>query len=100
MALTSRVVLFGDRAAQGPAHSEVYDEGLGVIEGLVLLPHARRRLRTDDLGRMSVLARRFAPASCLVLDDGVRVDLGPAGELPAQARVVGADGRIGEVGGA
>jgi hypothetical protein len=98
MALTRRVVLFGDRAAQGPAHSEVYAEGLGVVDGLVLLPHARRRLRTDDLGRMSVLARRFAPASCLVLDDGVRVDLGPCGELPAGARVVDAGGRIGAVG--
>ena len=98
MALTSRVVLFGDRAAQGPAHSEVYDEGLGLVPGLVLLPHARRRLRTDDAGRMSVLARRFAPASCVVLDDGVRVDLGPDGELPPGARVVDADGRIGQVG--
>jgi cyanophycinase-like exopeptidase len=98
MALTSRVVLFGDRAAQGPAHSEVYDAGLGVIPGLVLLPHARRRLRTDDLGRMSVLARRFAPASCLVLDDGIRVDLGADGDLPPGARVVDADGRIGAVG--
>ncbi len=98
MALTSRVVLFGDRAPQGPAHSEVYDEGLGVIDGLVLLPHARVRLRTDDLGRMSVLARRFAPASCLVLDHGVRVDLGLDGELPPAARVVHADGRIREVG--
>jgi hypothetical protein len=100
MALTSRVVLFGDRAAQGPAHSEVYDEGLGVIDGLVLLPHARRRLRTDDRGRMSVLARRFAPSSCVVLDDGVRVDLGPGGELPPGARVVDADGRIGQAGAA
>jgi hypothetical protein len=97
MALTSRVVLFGDRAAQGPAHSEVYGEGLGVVDGLVLLPHARRRLRTGDLGRMSVLARRFAPASCVVLDDGVRIDLGPGGELPAGARVIHADGRIREV---
>jgi hypothetical protein len=99
MALTSRVVLFGDRAPQGPAHSEVYDEGLGLIAGLVLLPHARRRLRTDDLGRMSVLARRFAPAACLVLDDGVRIDLGPDGALPPGARVLGSDGRIGRVGG-
>jgi hypothetical protein len=97
MALTARVVLFGDRAAQGPAHSEVYEEGLGLIEGLVLLPHARRRLRTEDLGRMSVLARRFAPASCLVLDDGVRVDLDAGGGLPPDAQVVDADGRIGRV---
>jgi hypothetical protein len=98
MALTSQVVLFGDRAAHGPAHPEVYDAGLGVIGGLVLLPHARRRLRTDDRGRMSILARRFAPAACLVLDDGVRVDLAPDGSLPPGTRVVDPDGRIAEVG--
>lgn len=97
MALTTRVVLFHDGAAQGPAQAEVLDEGLGVVAGLVLFPHARRRLRTGDLVRMSVLARRFAPATCVVLDDGVRVDLGPEGELPADARVIGTDGRIVEV---
>ncbi|MFL6139407.1 MAG: hypothetical protein ACJ74O_16610 [Frankiaceae bacterium] len=97
MALTSRVVLFHDAAAQGPAQTEVYDEGLGVVADSVLLPHARRRLRTDDLVRMSVLARRFAPATCVVLDDGARVDLAPEGRLPAGARVVDVDGRIVEV---
>jgi hypothetical protein len=96
MALTPRVVLFHDRAAHGASLTEVFDAGIGAIRGLVLLPHARRRLRTDDSLRMSVLARRFAPASCLVLDDGVRVDLGPGGALPADVRVLGADGRITE----
>jgi Peptidase family S51 len=94
MALTSRVVLFHDAAAQGPAATEVYDEGLGVVPSSVLLPHARRRLRTDDLVRMAVLAKRFQPASCVVLDDGARLDLGPGGELPPGARVVADDGRI------
>ena len=96
MALTPRVVLFHDRAAQGASLTEVFDAGIGVVPGLVLLPHARRRLRTDDHLRMSVLARRFAPARCLVLDDGVRVDLGPDGALPPDARLLGADGRITE----
>jgi len=96
MALTERVVLFHDRAAQGASLTEVFDAGIGVIPGLVLLPHARRRLLTDDHLRMSVLARRFAPAPCLVLDDGVRVDVGPDGALPPEARVLGADGRITE----
>ena len=96
MALSSRIVLFHDHAAQGPAQSEVYDQGLGVVPDVVPLPHARRRLRTDDGLRMSVLARRFAPARCLVLDDGVTVSLGSSGELPAGARVVGDDGRITE----
>jgi hypothetical protein len=94
MALTDRVVLFHDRAAQGASLTEVFDAGIGVVPGLVLLPHARRRLLTDDVVRMSGLARRFAPAPCLVLDDGVRVDLGPDGAVPPDARVVGTNGLI------
>lgn len=97
MALTERIVLFNDRAPHGPAHAEVYDDGLGLIPGVVLLPHARRRLRTDDRLRMSVLARRFEPAICVVLDDGVRLDLGPDGSLPPGARIVDPDGHIGAV---
>jgi len=94
MALTSRVVLFHDGAVHGPAQTEVLGEGVGVIPRLVLFPHARRRLRTGDVTRMSLLARRFAPAACVVLDDGVRLDLGPDLRLPPDARVIGADGRI------
>jgi hypothetical protein len=94
MALTERVVLFHDKAAQGPSHAEVYDDGLGLLRGVVLLPHARRRLRVDDQLRMSVLARRLAPARCVVLDDGVRLDLVPDGGLPPEARVVTEDGRV------
>ncbi|MGH8892154.1 MAG: hypothetical protein ACRDWY_02430 [Actinomycetes bacterium] len=94
MALTDTVVLFHDLAPQRPAHAEIYDDGLGLIGGVVLLPHARRRLRVDDRTRMSVLARRFAPARCVVLDDGVRHDLTSGGELPQGTRVVDEDGRI------
>jgi hypothetical protein len=93
MALTERVVLFHDRAPQGPAQTEVFDEGLGLVKQMVLLPHARRRLLVDDRTRMSVLARRFAPAHCVVLDDGSRIDL-VDGALPVDARVVGTDGGI------
>jgi hypothetical protein len=78
----------------GASLTEVFDAGIGVVSGLVLLPHARRRLLTDDVVRMSGLARRFAPAPCLVLDDGVRVDLGPDGAVPPDARVVGTNGLI------
>jgi hypothetical protein len=94
MALTERVVLFHDNAPQGPAQTEVFDEGIGLLHGLVLLPHARRRLDVADATRMSVLARRFAPARCVVLDDGVRVDLTGDGGLPPEASVVDADGHI------
>jgi hypothetical protein len=94
MALTERVVLFHDRAAHGPSHAEVYDEGIGLVPGVVFLPHARRRLLVDDHPRMSVLAARFAPATCVVLDDGMRLELGADGSLPTGARLIAPDGRI------
>jgi len=94
MALTERVLLFHDRAPHDPSHAEFHDAGLGWLRGCVLLPHARRRLRTDDPGRMAELAFRAAPARCVVLDDGVRLDLGPDDVLPPDARIVTDDGRI------
>jgi hypothetical protein len=100
MALSDRVVLFHDFVPHGVAQTEVFGEGLGVVPGLVPLPHLRRRLRVDDQVRMSVLARRFAPTQCLVLDDGVRVALSPEGRLPADARVLSEDGWIVDAGAA
>ena len=94
MALTDRVLLFHDRAANGPSHAEFADVGLGWIPGAVLLPHARRRLRVDDPARMAELAVRAAPAQCVILDDGVRLDLGPDGALPPDALVVAPDGSL------
>lgn len=100
MALSERVVLFHDFVPHGVAQTEVFGEGLGVVHGFVPLPHMRRRLRVDDRVRMSVLARRFSPTQCLVLDDGVRVTLSPEGQLPADARVLTEDGRVSEAGAA
>jgi hypothetical protein len=97
MALTERVLLFHDRTPYSPSDAEFLDSGVGWLRGCVLLPHARRRLRTDDPVRMAELAARAAPARCVVLDDGVRLDLGSRGELPPDARVVAGDGHIGEV---
>ena len=94
MALTDRIVLFHDRVAHGPAQSEVLDAGLGVLQDVVLLPHARRRLRTEDVTRMAVLSRRFAPARCVVLDDGMTLEFGRDNVLPGNARIVTDDGRI------
>jgi len=60
----------------------------------VALPHARRRLRVSDPIHMSVLAGRFAPARCLVLDDSTRVPLDEDGALPLDARVLDLEGHI------
>ena len=95
MALADRIVLFGDRSAHGPGHPEVYGSGLSVVRDVVLLPHARARLLLDDTPRMAVFARRFAPARCVLLEAGTRVELsdGAAG-LRAGARVLGEDGHV------
>ena len=98
MALTDRIVLFHDRAAQGPGHPEVYGSGLSLLRDVVLLPHARARLRLDDTPRMAVFARRFAPARCVLLETGTRIDVGdsggPPGGWPGGARMIGEDGHV------
>jgi hypothetical protein len=87
MALTDRIVLFHDRAPQGPGHPEVYGSGLSLVRDAVLLPHARARLLLDDGSRMSVLARRFAPARCVPLEAGNRIDV-VDGAWPSGLRMI------------
>ena len=94
MALTDRIVLFHDRAPQGPGHPEVYGTGLSVLRDVVLLPHARTRLLLDDAPRMAVFARRFEPTRCVLLDNGTRVDTDGAGACPPGTRVLTTDGRV------
>ena len=94
MALTSRVVLFHDFAPHGAADAEVWDEGLARLPGLVVLPHARRRLKLDDSARMAVLARRFRRRRLVVLDDGTTLAVGTDGVLPAEAKVLTHAGTI------
>lgn len=74
MALSERVVLFHDSPPQGSAYAEVMDAGLGLLPRFVAFPHARFRLRTEDPVRVQLLARRFAPATCALLDYGARFD--------------------------
>jgi hypothetical protein len=94
MALTDRIVLFNDRAPQGPGHPEVYGSGLSLLRNLVLLPHARARLLLDDTARMAVFARRFAPARCILLETGTRIETDGDGGCPPDARVLAEDGRV------
>lgn len=74
MAVSERVVLFHDDPPHGPGHPEVVENGLGLIPRVVALPHARYRLHLDDPGRVSLMARRFAPAACVPMDGGARLD--------------------------
>ncbi len=95
MTLAERIVLFHDRSAHGPGHPEVYASGLSVLRGIVPLPHARARLLLDDRQRMAVFARRMAPARCVLLDSGVRMDIDNGAESwPAATRVLAEDGRV------
>ena len=96
MALADRIVLFGDRSPQGPGHPEVYGSGLSVLRDVVLLPHARARMLLDDTPRMAVFARRFAPARCVLLDSGTRIELDGDGDdgWPPGVRVIAEDGRV------
>jgi len=94
MALTDRIVLFHDRAPQGPGHPEVYGSGLSLLRDAVLLPHARARLLLDDTPRMEVFARRFDPARCVLLEAGTRIDVSADGAWPPGVRVLGEDGHV------
>lgn len=94
MALTERVVLFHDRSAHGPGHPEVYCAGLSLVRETVALPHARARLLLEDQPRMAVFARRFAPARCVLLESGTRIDTEAGGTSQPGARMLGFDGRV------
>jgi hypothetical protein len=88
MALADRVVLFHDRSPRGPGHAEVYGSGLSLLRDVVLLPHARARLLLDDTPRMAVFARRFAPARCVPLEAGTRIDVPADGAWPPGIRTI------------
>ncbi|HMB59298.1 MAG TPA: Type 1 glutamine amidotransferase-like domain-containing protein [Xanthomonadales bacterium] len=70
MVLCDRIVLFHDDAPQGKRDAEVLDAGLGIVQNLIPLPHARSRLDWSSRTRMALFSRRFAPAICATLDNG------------------------------
>jgi len=88
MALADRVVLFHDHGPVGRRHPEVYAHGLSVYPRVLPFPHARRRLRLDDPGQLGILARRFAPRTCLLLADGERVTVRDDAPLPGGVRTL------------
>ena len=93
MCLTDRVVLFHDSPPQGQGNAEILEAGLGLFPGLVVFPHARRRLRLHDANRVALLAGRFAPALCVALDERSKVAYdGACYAAAAGTTVLGADG--------
>ena len=101
MAISERVVLFHDHPAHGMGNAEVLEVGLGFAPGIVPLPHARTRLRLEDRDRVGVFAARFAPAICVPMNEGARLDATPQGWAPAPGtEQLQTDGRVGEAGAA
>ena len=98
MVLTDQVVLFHDRPPEGPGNAEVLDAGLGLLPGVVALPHATRRLKMDDTARMSLFAQRFGPAMCLALDPFSRARWdGESWDLQSGTWVLANDGHLAAV---
>ncbi|MEO8276831.1 MAG: Type 1 glutamine amidotransferase-like domain-containing protein [Thermoanaerobaculia bacterium] len=79
MVISERVVLFHHFPPQGRGNTELLERGFGLARGLVCFPHARRRLALDDRRRVSLLARRFAPAICIAMADGASMALDEQG---------------------
>jgi len=69
MVLTERIVLFHDTPPQGRGSAEVFETGLGLVPGVVVLPSARHRLDLTDRQRVRLMAQRLGPALCVPLDE-------------------------------
>lgn len=80
MAVTDRIVLFHDSPPEGRPACQVLDEGLGYLPSTVVLPNPELRLDLGASDRVSLMARRFAPGSCIT--------------MPARSWVVWSQGRI------
>jgi hypothetical protein len=73
MSLARRIVLYHDRTPLERRTPELLGEGLGLVPGVVLFPDPERRLRSGDHRRMTLLARRFSPDTCMTLASGSSV---------------------------
>jgi hypothetical protein len=95
MALTGRIVLFHDRSPEGRRDAEVLGTGCGILPGYVMLPDAKRRLRTGDRLRVGLMSRRFAPDVCVALDNGTEMVIDESATQRAEgARQLRRDGRL------
>lgn len=70
MVLSERIVLYYDDPPDGQGEAQPMDYGLGLIRGMVVFPHARRRLRLSDDLRLQALVSRFYPDTCVGMENG------------------------------
>lgn len=95
MCLTDRILLFHDGTTYGGGTAEFLDRGLGLVRGVVYLPHARQRLDLDNATHVSVLARRLAPARTIGLQNGgILIDGQHASGTEEALLSLRADGRV------
>ncbi len=99
MVLCERIVLFHDTPPQGSACAEVMEAGFAHVPRVVALPHAKQRLDVADERNVQLFARRFAPAGCVLLDEGARIEWnGERWSAGPQTRRLAEDGWLVEVG--
>lgn len=94
MVLCDRVALYNDSRAIGRGNAEIGLPGFGLASGVVAFPDPTARLRLDDPHRMRRLALRMAPARCVLLDPGDRLDWDGTSFHGEGSRRVHADGRL------
>jgi len=95
MALTERIVLFHDHPPQGAGNAELFERGLGLVPGVVVLPSARHRLALSDADRVAMLARRLSPSVCVPMDEKDQLRWDGDRLVPgAGLRQLGVDGTV------
>ncbi len=73
MALSDRIVLFHDSPPFGKNLAQMLGSGLGIANGVVVLPDLTRRVRTENRNEVARFTQRMAPAECLGMDTGARL---------------------------
>lgn len=70
LVLCERMIVY-DNFSSDPSRREfrLWDQGLGLIGGLQILPHCMDRIQTDDGDNLAYLARRFSTHLCVGLNE-------------------------------
>lgn len=74
MSLSDRIVLFHDSPPFGKNLAQLLDVGLGLVNDVVVMPDPRHRVRSDQPMGIARFTQRMAPAHCLGMDSGARLD--------------------------